>query len=295
MVSHPIKNLLEGLIDYAGLFPPAKLSMAPAVAEFARQRRTEEAWILSRFVVPTARLQEMEAAMAPHRSALDGRWSISALVGGDLEAARQEIDAFNARNEGRARVDSLEFKPADRDDIAAAALTFDGYEVFYELARGPELAWLMEAVATRGGSAKIRTGGVTADAFPSVADTLDFIEAAHAAGIPFKATAGLHHPLRGEYRLTYDDRSPSGTMHGFLNLFITAAFVHHGALDSANAKELLAERNAGALDFSAAGVSWNGFRLSADDLASARRDFVRSYGSCSFQEPVDDLRSLHLL
>jgi hypothetical protein len=269
--------------------------MEPAVVEFARQRRTEEAWILARFVVPAARLEEMETAMGRHRTTFDGNWPISALVGGDLGAAREQIDAFNARNEGRARVESLEYKPTDEADIAAAARAFDGYEIFFELAHGTDLAPKMARVAEHGGAAKIRTGGITPEAFPSVADTAAFIEAAHAAKIPFKATAGLHHPLRGAYRLTYEDGSPRGTMHGFLNLFLTAALVHHGAIDSTNAKELLGERSAGALDFSPAGVAWQGFRLSSDDLASARRDFVRSYGSCSFQEPVDDLKSLHLL
>ncbi|MEM8930082.1 MAG: hypothetical protein AAGE94_02840 [Acidobacteriota bacterium] len=296
MVSHPIKNLLSGLVDYAGLFPPARLEMDPAVAEFARQRRTDEAWILGRFVVPTARLDELSAAMDRQRHPDDdGIWPLSALVGGDPDEAKQRIDAFDSAHAGRAAVTSIETKPATVDDVVRTAAAFDTLEVFYEIAYGRETAPLLDAVAAHGGRAKIRTGGVTQDAFPSVADVSRFIHAVRRADVPFKATAGLHHPLRGEYRLTYEDDAPDGTMHGFLNVFLAAAFVHQGAMRDTEVKELLGERRSGALDFSSVGVTWRGHRLSADELAAARRTFVLSYGSCSFQEPVDDLKRLHLL
>lgn len=297
MVSHPIKNLLAALVDYAGLFPPARLEMDPAVAEFARQRRSEEAWILARFITPAARLDELADAMARHRdlSADPDAWPLSVLVGGGLDDARRRIDAFDAAHEGRAKVESIECKPGSVDEIARIARAFDTFEVFYEIAYDRATAPLLDAVAEHGGRAKIRTGGVTADAFPSVADVARFLRATAVAGVAFKATAGLHHPLRGEYRLTYEDDAPDGTMHGFLNLFLAAAFVHQGTLGDVEIKELLGERRAGALDFSAVGVTWRGFRLSAEELAAARRDFVLSYGSCSFQEPVDDLKQLRLL
>ena len=296
MVSHPIKNLLDHLIDYAGLFPPARLEMDPAVAEFARQRRGAEAWILGRFVVPADRLDELSAAMDRHRRpGDDGVWQLSALVGGDLEEARRRLDTFDAEHRDRAAVTSVETRPSSVEDVARAARAFDRLEVFYEIAYGRATAPLLDAVAQHGGRAKIRTGGVTRDAIPTVADVSRFLHAVRRAGLAFKATAGLHHPLRGEYRLTYEPDAASGTMHGFLNLFLAAAFVHQGQMSDTEVKELLGERRIGALDFSTAGVSWRGHRLSADELAGARRDFVLSYGSCSFQEPVDDLKQLHLL
>ncbi|OYV71835.1 MAG: hypothetical protein B7Z72_06100, partial [Gemmatimonadetes bacterium 21-71-4] len=112
-------------------------------------------------------------------------------------------------------------------------------------------------------------------------------------GVPFKATAGLHHPLRAEYSLTYESDAPRGTMYGYLNLFLAAAFMSRG-LDDASALALLEERDASALRFDTEGVRWDGHLLSADDLRHARRQIV-AFGSCSFREPVDDLRALGLL
>ena len=309
MVSRPIKNLLTGLIDYAGLFPPSKLPMDPAVTEFARQRRSREAFILSRFIVPAAKLEEFERALAgvpevtdaepedltDQSGVVSGPWRLSVLVGGDMDAARAKIDAFNRRNVGLAEADAIETKPASASDIVHTAAAFDGIEAFYELAYDRDPAPLMEVVAEHGGRVKIRTGGVTEDAFPEVSQVADFLFAARAAGLAFKATAGLHHPLRGEYRLTYEEGCPSGTMHGFLNLFLAAAFVHQGELGIMDVKELLGERSAGVLDFSSAGVSWRGHRLAADELAATRRDFALSYGSCSVQEPVEEMHALRLL
>ena len=282
MVSRPIKNLLTGLIDYAGLFPPSKLPMDPAVTEFARQRRAQEAFILGRFVVPAARLEELERSLAgvPEVLAAEpeerdpsgvvfGPWRLSVLVGGDMDAARARIDAFNRRNAGLAMADAIETKPAAASDIVHTAAAFDGFDAFYELAYDRDPASLMAVIAEHGGHAKIRTGGVTEDAFPEVSQVADFLFAARAAGIAFKATAGLHHPLRGEYRLTYEEGCPSGIMHGFLNLFLAAAFVRQGELDTVRVKELLAERTAGVLDFSSAGVTWRGFRLAAEELRRA--------------------------
>ena len=296
MVSHPIRNLFTGLIDYAGLFPPAKLDMDPAVTEYARQRRSPEAWMLSRFIVPATRLQELEEAMDRCRGAEDGGvWPLSVLVGGDLGAAKELIDAFNLRNAGRAAVEAIEHKPADPAAITAAAEIFEGFEAYFEVSHQEDPTAMFRAIRRAKGRAKIRTGGVTDDAFPSPDEVSRFIRGARMTGIPFKATAGLHHPLRGKYRLTYEDDAPAGTMHGFLNVFLTAAFVHHGELPPDLVPEVLKEQGTGAFEFSPAGVAWRGHRLSADELARARHDFATSYGSCSFAEPVEDLKSLRLL
>ena len=106
---------------------------------------------------------------------------------------------------------------------------------------GPRRTWrfrsraipapLVAAIARRGGRAKMRTGGVTAEAFPTAAQVLRFLRACTEARVPFKATAGLHHPLRAEYRLTYAPDSPRGTMFGFLNVFLTAVLLRHGLSD----------------------------------------------------------------
>ncbi len=112
--------------------------------------------------------------------------------------------------------------------------------------------------------------------------------------MPFKATAGLHHPLRSLRRLTYQPDSPSGVMHGFLNVFLAAALVRAG-METGLALELLKEQAVEAFQFGSDEIIWRGHRLGARDVSLARRDFAISFGSCSFTEPIEDLRILHLL
>ena len=115
-----------------------------------------------------------------------------------------------------------------------------------------------------------------------------------ASNVAFKATAGLHHPVRSGHRLTYQADSPSAIMHGFLNVFLAAAFLRAG-MDAPLAIELLNEQSAAAFHFDSEGVLWREHRLGPADISTARRDFAISFGSCSFTEPVEDLRTLGLL
>ncbi len=142
--------------------------------------------------------------------------------------------------------------------------------------------------------AKVRTGGLTPDAIPSSADVAGFLCRAAQLRMPFKATAGLHHPLRSQRPLTYALDSPRAAMHGFLNVFLAAAFAWDG-LERAALQDILEEREATAFRFSQREVEWQGRRLSSAQVRAARRDFAHSFGSCSFEEPVTELRELELL
>ena len=112
--------------------------------------------------------------------------------------------------------------------------------------------------------------------------------------VPFKATAGLHHPLRNEYHLTYEPDSPVGPMYGFLNVFLTAGFMRHRMSDE-EAIELLQERNAAALVVTPTTICWRDHELDEKELRVMRDGVATSFGSCSFSEPVDELRPLSLL
>ena len=144
---------------------------------------------------------------------------------------------------------------------------------------------LLDAIAARGLHAKIRTGGITPDAFPAIDDIAGFLRACKAKGVAFKATAGLHHPLRCVKPLTYEPNAPTGTMHGFINVFLAAALLDH-------ADEVLAEADPRAFAFDDDGVSWRGHSVSTEELIAMRRDFATSFGSCSFEEPIGDLKEL---
>lgn len=288
-----LRPLLSGLVDYAGLFPPAALDMATAARNYADYRAGPDAWMLGRFVVPAARLDELAAELASI-DAGDDEWPVAALLGADVRADLARVDAFNEAHAGRARVDTLEGKFGTRAAIAeAASLAADRFALFAEIPVDPDPAELVAAIAAAGVNAKMRTGGVTADAFPAPEHIVRFMRRCAQSHVLFKATAGLHHPLRAEHWLTYAPDAPRGEMYGYLNVFLTAAFLDQ--LTDAEAVALLEERSPGALAVGRDAVRWRNHELRADQLSAARDIVASSFGSCSFSEPVDELRELSFL
>ncbi|MBZ5615265.1 MAG: hypothetical protein LAO23_14750 [Acidobacteriia bacterium] len=293
--------LLRDLIDYAGLFPPASLAMAPAVANYDAYSRSEQNWILGRFIVPAARLDEFEKAFTGLLTPTPGfpSWRLSVLLGSDPVADVARIREFNPRVQNsasgrRAIVEAVEVKVANAGEITRLSGIIPAELAAYFEIPLSNCRECIAAVAACGRRAKIRAGGETADKFPPPESVVEFIRLCAAARVPFKATAGLHHPLRSVHRFTYQPESASGIMHGFVNVFLAAAFLRAGR--NANlAVQLLAEQSAQAFHFDLDGAGWREHRLSRDEIASARREFSISFGSCSFTEPIDDLRSLHLL
>jgi hypothetical protein len=294
--------LLRELIDYAGLFPPASLTMAASVADFSIYSRSEWKWLLGRFIVPVARLGEFESAFAGVPAPSDkglGTWRLSALLGPDPVADVDRLGEFNRRMAGvasckKAVVESVEVRVAGPEEIARLSAIIPAELLAYFEIPLANLSECIRAVAESGRRAKIRTGGETADKFPASGSVIEFMNLCAAAGVPFKATAGLHHPLRSVHRFTDQAESPSGMMHGFLNVFLAAAFLRAG-MEAEIAVQLLEEQSAAAFQFDSDAVRWRQHRLSLDEITVARRDFGISFGSCSFKEPIDDLRTLHLL
>ena len=291
--------LLAGAIDYAGLFPPASLDMEAAVAGYAAYRSGEDAWLLGRLIVPVSRLAELEHGarqLLPRDASVP--WSISALVGADPRVDLEAMLAFNERHDSRSNglavIDAAEMKVDSADGARTAGSDVVVIETYVEIPVSRDLEPLLAAIQGVGARAKVRTGGVTREAFPAADDLARFIAACARLGLPFKATAGLHHPLRSEYRLTYDAHADRGTMFGFLNVFVAAALARTG-MPEAGLAEVLEERDAGAFVFGEDTVSWRDHRADAHAVAGARRDAVMSFGSCSFREPVDELEALGLL
>jgi hypothetical protein len=283
-----LRALLTERIDYAGLFPPAALSMDEAVENYAAYRAGNDAWALGRFVVPVVRLDEFAHAAGRH---LNGApWRIAALAQASDAAV---IRAFNARLAGRAVVDTVESRAATKEEVRSLASLAALASVYVEIPVSDDPEPLVAAIATAGLRAKVRTGGVTADAFPSPAEVARFLAACARREVRFKATAGLHHPLRGEYPLTYDSQAPYGVMFGYLNLFFAAAFARRG-MPEAELAAVLDEREVTAFSVSGGSVAWRGRTLDAAAIAADREAFAVSFGSCSFREPLDDLSTLSL-
>ena len=267
------KALLTGLIDYAGLFPPAGLGMAEAAAEYARALKSPFGFAVGRFVVPAGRLAELAEA-APKQGE---SWRLSVLV----------EDPGRAPAAGRFVIDAVETKALD------AGVDASGRMVFVEMPA--EFAGALDGLARRPGMrAKIRTGGLTAEAFPTVEWVASFLVRAAVLGGSFKATAGLHHPVRGEYALTYEPGSARAAMHEFLNVFLAAACAWFGQSETA-VRRILEERDAGEFRFSDGFVRCCGVSLTSRQVEEARRSFALSFGSCSVEEPEQGVRGLGLL
>ena len=296
---NPVHALLRQSIDYAGLFPPAGLGMSAAVDNYLRYRAGPEAWALGRFIVPATRLAEFEEAAGDGSSQRTGRqpWQLSALVGPDLAGDLDQIAGFQRRQAGSApgmTVDTIEAKADGVNAIQETMRSVPGQiQVYFELPIERDPIDLLATVARVGARAKVRTGGVTPQAFPSTASLARFIHACVRAKVPFKATAGLHHALRAEYRLTYEEDSETGVMFGFLNLFLATALARNGMVEG-DTRRILEESSPAAFRVDDAAISWRDQRFDRDALGRARESMV-SFGSCSFTEPIDELQSLHWL
>ena len=287
-----LRALLTGIIDYAGLFPPAGLDMQSAVANFAHYRRGGYAWMLGRFVLAASRLSEFEQAM-PHGEL--SPWPLSVLVGPKLEEDIATLNAFASRCGKFAFIDCVEIKVSSLTDINKAHHLIGSATItYYETPLTPELPNLLDAIKAVNGRAKLRTGGVTAEAFPPTQSVATFLMACADRKLPFKATAGLHHPVRCVKPLTYEANAPTRIMYGFLNLFVAAMIA-----DDTTTQELTAvleEENPAAFRFEDDLMRWRDCCLPLEDLiAPTRQDFAISFGSCSFEEPIDDLKAMNLL
>lgn len=227
---------LSALIDHAPTFPPASLPGPDAIGEDRRARTAEHAWMLARLVWPASRLDELEGEDRALSVLLDGPYD------GDLRAEAVET----------------------RWDAGLDGL---GGEAYVELPLGDGLEERIAALAERGLRAKVRCGGAEV---PTAEALGRFLSACRVAGVPFKATAGLHHPLAADGQ------------HGFLNVIAACAFEDAAALSEP-------------VELDTDGLRWRDRLAGPDELERVRREQLVAVGSCSFFEPVDDLKELGVL
>jgi hypothetical protein len=303
LTERPSRLLLEGIVDYAGLFPPAALAMVKAVRNFAHYRAGGTGWMLGRFVCPAARLAEFSAAADPllPRDAGAIPWRLSVTGSGHVAADLEAIGAFNERHrvcfdECGASVDSYEVKVNTVQDIVTLHHQLpSSLAVWLEVPLGDDVGHLVEAIARVGRRAKIRTGGIVPEAFPPAEHIVTFLRALLTCDVVAKATAGLHHPLRGAYRLTYENDAPTCRMFGFLNMLLAAAVMANGATDEV-VRQVLEETDAATLEFNDTHLAWRGMEsvitINRATLQQVRERMIVSIGSCSFTEPVEESRAL---
>lgn len=292
-----LHTLLESVIDYAGMFPPAALSLPDALRTYARICSGPQAWIVGRFVVPAGRLEQVERSV-PTGSIVSGTTvPLSVLVGKEPPSVIEQIDQIKRFREhgGGVSITAVEFprlSPAEIDG-SAPEIPAD-LEAFFEvgLDRGPaDRNARLAAIAAAGACAKVRTGGLTAEAFPSATDLAQFMVACVNASVGFKATAGLHHVLTGRYPVTDDAGSLQTNMYGFLNVAVAAALIHCAHIDLKETVDVLRESSADAFAFTNDRMMWKDRPVPGSNVVTSRR-FFRAFGSCSVREPPAELEAV---
>ncbi|MCV2487822.1 hypothetical protein OF117_00480 [Geodermatophilus sp. YIM 151500] len=269
-------GLFDGLFDDAALFPPGDAPMAAAVPAHRGLRRALGA-LVGPFVVPAGRLGELTDHLD------DGPVLELSLIAAaaDLPAAAARVAA-----EPRLTLAAVEV-PVVPDRVAArAAVQVLGavlpppVPAAVELPRGPARAEVLDVLAGTWYRAKLRTGGLRAELFPDEAELAGALAACTRRGVPVKCTAGLHHAVR------HTDPATGFEHSGFLNVLVAADALAGGA-DADLAAGWLAERDPAVLV--AAVRDW------PPSQARRARTAFTSFGTCSVQEPVDDLVTLGLL
>ena len=305
-VSASLRQLLARAIDYAGLFPPCSLDLPPALANQAKYVRSADSWMLSTFVLPAARFGQSEDHLAafdaehPLRlSALGAKQESPGDFINELKETRRVLEAFATRHTGRAAIQQLEMAlPRDADGAVLAEarviLADVDWQCFWEApanAAEQTIDLLADHNAGAGQRAfgfKLRTGGVTADAFPASQQIARALVAATQRQVPIKFTAGLHHPVR-QHRQEVQTK-----MHGFLNVLGAGVLAAQHGWNEKQATEMLESEDSGAFSFDDSSFQWCEWKIASDRIATHRK-LITSLGSCSFDEPREELAALSFL
>ncbi len=302
MAAASLRALLTRSIDYAGMFPPCNLGLEEALKNHAQYVRSNDSWMLAAFVLPVAKFSDAKALVSqfdkhhPLRiAALGAKTENANDFLAALKNAAETIRSFQKEYVDLVAIVQLEmFLPQDVDlarlSEAAALLADLRLQTFWETpAESAEqtIALLARAKQPAFGY-KLRTGGVTVDAFPGSVQIARALLASTKHHVPIKFTAGLHHPVR-QFR-----DEVKGEMHGFLNVLgagVLSAEHHWGETQMI---EMLEDQHPNSFEFQDTVFAWRDWEVTIDRI-KARRKFVTSFGSCSFDEPREDLRALNFL
>lgn len=321
------KAFMDGIIDYAGLFPPADLSLENAIVSYETHRRGNEAWMLSRFIIPALRLGDL----SPYGDSLfleEYPWEFSILgkqtdtiseFSVHLREAVEAMAKLHADYPRGVTTDLFEIAlPREAvfaddqsliieictqagaqfgDDQALPAVVF--FEAYFEESWQKDVNNIMEGLQEYNRQSdevneiqagyKLRCGGVKKQAFPTVEQIAFVIRKAKECNITLKATAGLHHPIR-----LYADEVQT-KMHGFFNLFGAALLNAKHNLSQEQVEQILRDEDADHFEFMDTEFRWQDWSLSVGEIRQFREGVLTSFGSCSFKEPVEDLKNLELL
>lgn len=314
-VHSALEALLAGAVDYAGLFPPANLPLAESIRNYAGYLEQPERWLLGRFVVPASRLAELGAladSFPTHEplliAALGRSGDTRAGFSSGLAADLVDIESFRTAHAAAALVDVYETRLPEQEldyqlradtlvQETAASLQSAGLAPFFEVpfnARWqPRARRAIAALAAlpepKAAGFKLRTGGVRPEHIPTPQQVAWALLEASRAGVALKCTAGLHHPFR------HFDPAVGAMMHGFINVFMAGVLAGQPAADIDLLAALLEEQEPASFHFDSLSITWKGLKAAIDQIQDSRESGVVSFGSCSFLEPLEDLRTNQLL
>src|SRR5438270_11650391 len=299
-----LRVLLTHSIDYAGMFPPCSLGLEPALKNQAEYVQSSDAWMLGAFVLPiqqfdaTRQLLSQFDAQHPLRVAALGPKTASANAFlealDDADAAIRSLSRHNVDLISMSHLEMLMPEKVDGASLKEAKSILGDLPVFWEAPpdRAEQTIELLAEFNSDADSAtfgyKLRTGGVTADAFPTSLQIAKALVTPATHQLPIKFTAGLHHPLR-QYREEVQIK-----MHGFLNVFGAAVLAAEHQWDANQTAIMLEDESVDSFSFNDDFFAWREWRIDIKRLQYRRR-FVVSFGSCSVDEPREDLRALGLL
>ena len=285
-----VKTLLAAVVDYAGLFPPARLDLQEAMQNYLRYRASDRSWMLGRFVLPIARLQEFEDRL-PAMGEVEP-FPIAAIVSKDWELDLERIESSELRGQGD--IAALEFPPLLQPADIESMLPHlpEGVDTFFEIPSFEDSDAYLAALQGTGAAAKVRMGGLDSEAFPNAIQVARVVLTCAELQVPFKATAGLHYPLPARHSLL---DGTIASMQGFLNLAIAAALAYEQTVSAEEALVILDEATSERFQFDDEGIGWGDLHITLSQIEETRQQLFRSFGSCSFAEPVAELEELNLL
>ncbi len=288
-----VQALLGRILEYAGLFPPAALDMESALRNYQRYTETDEFWLLGGFVLPASRLEEFAGAFERVWGTEQERpWTLKVVCAGETADDARAIAEFQ---QGAVFIGSLEAKAQDGRAAREVLERLPAARARYVEFPPGKAGEVLPVLADHGARAKIRMGG-TGSAVPSAEVVARFLIACAKEQVAWKATAGLHSPLRAEVR----EAGQLEMHHGFVNLFLAGALAFYGADEQAVANTLEV-RGPREFRFEDDVVRWEAASrasvsqeqmLITDQIEKARSEFAISFGSCSFEEPVEGLKFL---
>jgi hypothetical protein len=313
-----LRNFANKLIDYAGLFPPANLELLQAFHNFIFYSQSENKWMLNKFIIPAKRLDELSKIL--NEMTIEGVVPLSVLgSGGDTTNAFKSnlandlssMRSFLDKHKSLISIDVFETKLPG--ELTGSDKGDELPELMQEVSKGLEEALcksipvffevnlkenheevIIRTVESIGAvnadcGFKLRTGGTEASAFPATQVIAFAIMTCTEFGVPMKCTAGLHHPLR------HYDESVSGYMHGFFNVFGAGLMSYTNNFDEEGLLEILNDEDPFEFAFDEEGLLYNDTRVTNEEIIEARKNLMISYGSCSFDDPVNDLKTMELL